>query len=194
MRHTLRLGASLRYVFLPVVVLIFSFMLGRTARGQAQGASLPQSDQRATSPALPSAWNDGVKALAEKIVAAVKPSRAIALEIKNISSLGAADVEAIRVALEEELRGRGIQRGSSGSAVDVTLSENSEGYLWVAEIHKNGTREVVMVTASKKAGEPSRESQKSMVLVREIVAVQGDEILDFAFTPSQIADLPGLVV
>ncbi len=137
MRHTSRLGASLRYVVLPVVVLIFSFVLGRTVRGQASGASLPQSEQSVTSPALPAAWNDGVKALAEKIAAAVKPSRAISLEVNNISSLGSSEVEAIRAALETELTGRGLQLGSAGAGVEVTLSENVESYIWVAEVRRN---------------------------------------------------------
>ena len=108
MRHIARLGASRRYVFLPVVVLIFSFMLGRTAHGQAPGASSAQLEQGVASPALPAAWNDGVKALAEKIVAAVKPSRAVSLEFKNISSLGASEVEAVRAGLEKELTSRWV--------------------------------------------------------------------------------------
>jgi hypothetical protein len=194
MCHTPRLGASLRYVFLPVVVLIFSFMLGQTARGQAPSAPSPQSEQRVTSPALPAAWNDGVKALAEKIVAAVKPSRAISLEVKNISSLGPVDVETIRKVLEAELANRGLRLGSVGDEVEVTLSENSGGYLWVAEIRKNGTREVVMVPAPKKAVDRSAESQKSVVLAREIVSVQSEKILDFSFTPSQITDSPNLAI
>src|SRR6202040_1655777 len=96
MRYASRLGSSRRYVFLPVVVLIFSFVIGQTAHGQAPGASSPQSEQRVISPALPAAWNDGVKALAEKMAAVVKPSRAVSLEVRNISSLGAGDVDAVR--------------------------------------------------------------------------------------------------
>ena len=76
-------------------------MVGRAACGQAPGASSAQLEERVASPALPAAWNDGVKALAEKIAAAVKPSRAISLEIKNISSLGPVDVEAIRAGLKK---------------------------------------------------------------------------------------------
>ena len=39
--------------------------------------------------ALPAEWDAGVKTLAGKIATAVKPERAISLEVKNISSLGA---------------------------------------------------------------------------------------------------------
>ena len=52
---------------------------------------------------LPAEWDAGVKVLAGKIAAEVKPARAVSLEVKNISSLGAAEVEAIREGLEGEI-------------------------------------------------------------------------------------------
>ena len=178
MRHTSRLGASLRYVVLPVVVLIFSFVLGRTVRGQASGASLPQLEQRVTSPSLPAAWNDGVKALAEKIAAAVKPSRAISLAIKNISSLGASELEAVRAALETELTGRGLQLGSAGARVEVTLSENVEGYVWVAEVGKDNTRLAGLVQVAK-FKELSSRLEPIPVIQRRIVWRDNNQVLDF---------------
>src|SRR5579862_617163 len=179
MRHTSRLGASRRYVFLPVVVLIFSSMLGRTVRGQAQVKSLPQSDQRVNSPALPAAWNDGVKALAEKIAGAVRPSRTISLEIKNISSLGASEVEAVRVALEKELTARGLRVGSSGDGVEVTLSENVEGDVWVAKIGKNDTSRIEIVQVNK-ANDLSSSLKPTPLLQRRIVWRQETQFLDFS--------------
>jgi hypothetical protein len=179
MRHTSRLVASQRYVSLPVVVLIFSFMLGGTAHGQAPSASSPQSDQHVTSPALPTAWNDGVKALAEKIAASVKPSRAISFEIKNISSLGTADVEAIRAALEKELADRGLRLGSAGVGVEVTLSENVEGYVWVAKIGKSDTSRIEFVQVTK-ANDPSPSIKPTPLLQRKIVWRQDTQFLDFS--------------
>jgi hypothetical protein len=179
MRHTSRLGASLRYVSLPVVVLIFSFMFGRVARGQAQGGSLPQSDQRVTSPALPAAWSDGVKALAEKVAAAVRPSRTISLEVKNISSLGAENVEGFRAALEKELADRGLRAGSSGVAVEVTLSENVEGYVWVAKIGKSDTSRIELVQVTK-ANDLSSSIKPMPLLQRKTVWRQETQFLDFS--------------
>ncbi len=178
MRHTSRLGASLRYVSLPVVVLIFSFMFGRTARGQASSASSAQSEQRVTSPALPAAWNEGVKALAEKIVAAVKPSRTVSLEMKNISSLGASGMEAIRVVLETELTGRGLRLGSSGVAVEVTLSENVESYIWVADVRGAGERRTAMARVEK-GRPPNITTKQSVILHRDLVWQQSRPIMDF---------------
>lgn len=179
MRHTPRLGASRRNVFLPVVVLIFSFLFGRTVHGQVTSASSPQADQRAASPGLPTAWNDGVKALAGKIAAAVKPSRTVPLEIRNISSIGTADVEAIREGLENDLRDRGLQPGSSGVAVEVTLSENVESYVWVAEIRGEGERRTA-IERVERGRLPSRTATKqSVVLHRDLVWQQSRPIMDF---------------
>jgi hypothetical protein len=154
-------------------------MLGRTAWGQAPGASLPQSEQRVASPALPAAWNDGVKALAEKIAALVKPSRTISIEIKNISSLGGADVEAIRVGLEKELTSGGLLLGSSGVAVEVALSENVESYIWVAKIGKGDASRIELVQVTM-ANDLSLSIKPTPLLQRKIVWRQNTQFLDFS--------------
>jgi hypothetical protein len=183
MRHTALLGASRRYFFLPVVVLIFSFLFGRTVHGQAPSASSAQSDQPVASPALPAAWNDGVKALADKIAAAVKPSRIISLEVKNISSLGPADVEAIRVALEAELQTGGLRIVPGGADDQVTLSENTDGYVWVSETPRNTKRgdpsKVAIVSVSKVARISTDGKAESLALSKRLVWQQSTEFLDF---------------
>jgi hypothetical protein len=183
MRHTSRLGASLRYAFLPVGVLIFSFVLGRTAYGQAPSASSAQSEQRVTSPALPAAWNDGVKALTEKIVRAVTPSRAISLEINNVSSLGTADLEAIRKALETELQTEGLRILPSEADVEVTLSENSAGYIWVAETRRDSKQRnssrVAIISVSRGAVVLTGGNTESLALSKRLVWQQPTEFLDF---------------
>ena len=156
--------------------------------------SSPQSDQRAASPALPAAWNDGVKALAEKIVTAAKLSRAISLEIKNISLLDSSEVEAVRVALEKELTSRGLQLGSADTVVTITLSENVEGYVWVAEIRKGDKDEraarVAIVGVPKAFTETVGEKKISLTLSRNLVWQQPNPMLDFAlfYRPAGITD------
>jgi hypothetical protein len=183
MRHTPRLGASRRYVFLPVVVLIFSFVIGQTVHGQAPIASSLQSEQRVTSPTLPTAWNDGVKALAEKIAATEKPPRSISLEIKNISSVGAADVEAIRKALETELQTEGLRIVPGEVDVEVTLSENSDGYVWVAETRRDSKQKnsskVAIISVSKRAVISTGGTAESLALSKRLVWQQSTEFLDF---------------
>jgi hypothetical protein len=124
-----------------------------------------------------------VRALAEKIVSAVKPSRAISLEFKNISSLGPADVEAIRAALEKELADRGLKIESSGATVEVTFSENVESYIWVAEGRRNGkgetTERVAILAVPIVRAESSRKKQERLVLSVNRVWQQRREFFDF---------------
>jgi hypothetical protein len=179
----LRFGASQRYVSLPVIVLIFSSMLGRSAHGQAPSGSTAQAEPRGTSLALPAAWNDGVRALAEKIVAALKPSRTVSLEIKNISSLGPADVEAIRAALETELQTEGLRIVPGEAAVGVTLSESADGYIWVSEAPRNTKPEapsrVAIVSVAKVSTISTGGKTESLALSKRLVWQQSAEFLDF---------------
>jgi hypothetical protein len=178
MRHTPRLGASRGHVSLPVAVLIFSFLFGRTAHGQAPSVSSAQSERSATPLVLPAAWNDGVKALADKIATAVKPSRTVSLEVKNISSLGAVDVEAIRAALEKELADRGLKIESSGAAIEVTFSEDLENYIWVAEIGNDSTRLAGLIQVARNKDLSSR-LVPTPVLQRRIIWRDYNLLLDF---------------
>ena len=159
------------------------------ASGQASSTASAQmpsqaAGQNATQAAMPAEWNDGVKALAEKIVAAVKPSRTVSLEVKNISSLGSSEVEAVRLALEQELTSRGLRLGG-GTAVEVTLSENVEGCVWVAKIGKNDTSQIELVQVTK-ANDLSPSTTPIPLLQRKVVWRQDTRFLDFstrAFSP-----------
>jgi hypothetical protein len=83
---------------------------------------------------------DSARALARRIAAALAPGEAVQLTVRNASSLAASDFAPARQAIEAELHARG-----EGAAVNVTLSENSLGYLWVAEIVRAGKREAVII-------------------------------------------------
>jgi hypothetical protein len=132
---------------------------------------------------LPAAWNEGVKTLAEKIVAGVKPSRTISLEIKNISSLGAADVEAIRKALETELQAEGLRIVPGEADVEVTFSENSDGYIWAAETLRDSKQKdssrVAIIYVSRGTVVWTGGTTESLVLSKRLVWQQSTEFLDF---------------
>jgi hypothetical protein len=190
MRHTSRLGASLRYAFLSVVVLIFSFMLGRIAQGQSLSISSPEppaqeGTQQGQAGLLPS-WIEGVKVLAGKIGDMVAPARAVSLEVKNVSSLPL-DVGVIRSALASMLL-TDFKIDAKGVRVDVTLSENVEGLVWVAEIRagEKGSR-VAIVTIARPPARIDNAQNTSLVLTRRLVWEQEAKILDFAI----VAGPPG---
>jgi hypothetical protein len=185
MRHKSRICHPPQCI-IALAVLIFSFQLITTQIAHGQTPSTPSSqtsDQRVASPALPTAWSDGVKALAGKIAAAVKPSRAISLEMKNISSLGAADMEVIRAALDAELQTQGLRIGSADAHVEVTLSENGDGYVWVAETRRNAQQEnsprVAIVSVSKVVTMSTGGKTESLALSKRLVWQQPIQFLDF---------------
>jgi hypothetical protein len=121
--------------------------------------------------------------LAGNIAAAVKPARAVSIEVKNISSLGMADVEAIRKALGAELQSRGLRIGSGEAAAEVTLSENADGYVWVAETRRNTKQETpprpAIISVAKAKTNSSNEKIASLVLSKRLIWNQPTQFLDF---------------
>ncbi|MGH9748012.1 MAG: hypothetical protein ACRD59_18105 [Candidatus Acidiferrales bacterium] len=189
-RHTLRMRTSGRVFFL-VHALVFSSVVFGTAPG-VQGQSVGGAGVQSAAPgagqgALAVEWSGGVNALAEKIARVVKPARAISLEVKNISSVAPGDVDAIRKALEAELRGRGLRVGAGGETdVAVTLSENFAGYVWVAEFRRNDKEDsaprIAIVAVTKAAGGSAKETNESLVLAKRLIWAQPTEFLDFLVT------------
>ncbi len=152
-------------------------------QGQANSGPSTQAAVPGAQTELPAKWSEGVKALAGKIAAAVKPSQTISLEVKNISSLGAPEVEAIRKALASDLESRGIRMAMGGSGVVVNLSENSEGYVWAAESRRIGKDEnaprVAIVFVGKLAPRSADNTSEALVLSKRLVWEQRTEFLDF---------------
>lgn len=96
-------------------------------------------------------WSGAAGDLAAKILSLVNSQHAMALSVKNISSLSDDEVAQIRRALRAQLRSHGIRfTGAKQSRVGVlvTFSENAEGFLWVAEIRSGESHEVAMLTVA----------------------------------------------
>ncbi len=138
-----------------------------------------------------------VQELAQKIYAATGPHTSIALEVRNLSPLGTAEFARVRGALEGELRSRGARLAAAPPAdaeVRVTLAENVQGYLWVAEIHRGDAQQVVMVVApGAMPGAPSI-SSPALTLHKELVWQQPQPILDFVLPPLAPDGMPLLLV
>jgi hypothetical protein len=95
------------------------------------------------------AWSQSfdapARALAQKIASALKMREPVVFSFSNVAAASPSDAAAARDAIVNELHALGISTGApSGVAVVVTLSENFRGWVWVAEIRRNDTREVVM--------------------------------------------------
>jgi hypothetical protein len=142
-------------------------------------------------------WASPEQELARKIAAVTGPG-AIALEVINRSSLTKKDVDQISQGLRvqlETLGARTVKPEQAAASVQVSLSENLQSYVWVAEIHQGaGDFSVVMVSAPRQdSGMFVREA--APLTVRKIpLWSQEERILDVAVleegsSPSHLAVL-----
>jgi len=124
-------------------------------------------------------WDAAVDSLGSKIAFDLKPRAAISLMVKNLSSLDSAAVAGIRAALEINLQHRGFamsRPAAPGEAIDVTLSENLQDYVWAAVIRRGDEEQVAIVSVAA----PAATSEPVISLQRQIIWQQPGKILDFA--------------
>jgi hypothetical protein len=173
--------SSRRHSFPLLAFLIFfsHIISARVAHGQSSVPSTQVPAQDSTGPTMPLEWANRVGTLAEQIAEAVSPSKAISLEVQNISSLGAADVEMIRRGLQQQLTRRGIRIGADGLDVKVTLSENIERFVWVGEVRRKDEATVFIESLEGKATANLPAVRHSVVLQRELVWQQAEPMMDF---------------
>jgi hypothetical protein len=146
------------------------------AQSSTQLSALP-SDQ------LPPDWSEAVRALAEKIAAALPAHSTLSLDVKNISSLTSSDATGIRQALRSELNRRGFRAASATSAgtkIEVTLSEGFAGYVWVARWRDKEDEQVAIVAAPRISGAGDDKIRNSLSLESKLVWQQPARLLDFA--------------
>lgn len=128
-------------------------------------------------------WNDSARDLAKKAFSRAGQPTAITLTVTNLSSLSSGETREVKTSLDREFRALSVKLVPPERAlaeVTVTLSENPEGLLWVAEISHSGVREIEMVTASRRSVVPMvTPSPTSVTLRKRSVLTQSTPILDF---------------
>ena len=126
-------------------------------------------------------WDNPSDELAKQIAAIAGPGPA-KLTIKNRSSTPADQVPAIRRTLERDLQSYGVT--ASGSAevatvIRVTLSQNLQHELWIAEVQQGTEVKVVMVSTDRPAtATPSSGAgvtiRKAFLLAEEMPILDAD--------------------
>ena len=132
-------------------------------------------------------WDEGMAAIARNIASISGPGT-ISLEIKNSSSIPSEKVVEIRRSLELQLRSAGIQvtdANTAATSVTLTLSENIQGYLWVAQVKQGNDVRVVMQSMPRTQAPVLAEKTKSFSFHTTLLISQGERILD-------ATQLPGL--
>ncbi len=138
-----------------------------------------------------------VKYIAEKICAAAGDHASVVLEVRNLSTLSAAEVGGVRRSLEGELRNRGARLAAALPAdadVRVTLSENLLDYLWVAEIHHGDAQQTAMITVPRARQGAQPNPAPALTLQKQLVWQQSGPMLDFVQPPAAPDGMPRLVV
>jgi hypothetical protein len=123
-------------------------------------------------------WDAPSSEMAREIAAITGPGR-ISLKINNRSSISTDEIPAIRKALDKELHAAGVvvQAKNASSDVRLTLSQNAQGYLWVAEVQEGSEVKVAMVLLPAAANtSPGTTAQIS--IHSSLLYTQADPILD----------------
>jgi hypothetical protein len=132
------------------------------------------------SPAAAQEWDAPVRELADKIIAHAQSRSGLSLTVRSISSLPPSRVADVQRAMESELRRRGLGLVPSEEAIEqvrVTLSENTAGYLWIAEIGHDESWDVVMVQAEMPKN-TAPQSSVALTLRRTPLWSQPEPMLD----------------
>lgn len=128
-------------------------------------------------------WRTPESQLAAKIEALTGPS-VIALDVRNASSIAPAEIDEIRRGLASALTTSGIQvwqPDQAGVQVHVTLSENLQNYVWIAEVHK-GTAEpaVTIISLPRPAATLVAQNAPPLTLHATTLLSRAEPILDAA--------------
>jgi hypothetical protein len=123
-------------------------------------------------------WDQPASDLARQIAALTGPGPT-RLILQNASTLPAGDVPVIRRLLEQDLRRLGVLPGGSDSAtlIRVTLSENLQGGLWVAEVQEGTETRVTMLTVPL-APAASGGSGGTITIRRTLLITEDAPVLD----------------
>jgi hypothetical protein len=150
-------GAKVKRPYTEIVLLAILFVLTTLASAQE--------------------LDSAARELARKIATATG-RQDIALTVQNSSSMSEAEVARLGGVLETELGVRRARPGSERVAVNVTLSENVQSYLWVAQIQ----HDVVMVSVPRPS-EPAAASAR-LTIRKTLLWEQEKPILDAAISES----------
>ncbi|MGA8491570.1 MAG: hypothetical protein WB711_14180 [Terriglobales bacterium] len=128
-------------------------------------------------------WRAPEEQLARKIAAATGPG-AVTLEVANKSSLSRPEADEIRRGITSELDALGVRLVNADQAaatLQVTLSENLQEYVWVAEIQQgNNEASVVMVTEPRLASIAVERPASALTIRKTLLWTDENRILDIA--------------
>ncbi|HLW87015.1 MAG TPA: hypothetical protein VKR57_00905 [Terriglobales bacterium] len=132
-------------------------------------------------------WRTPEAQLARKIAAGTGPG-AVALTVTNRSFLSSSETDEVRRGLLTELASLGVHsigEDQAAATVQVSLSENLQNYVWIAEIHVgNNEPSVVMVTGPRTEPAAEEHSTAPLTIHKALLWTDENRILDVALPTS----------
>ncbi|HEY6467901.1 MAG TPA: hypothetical protein VIY69_18010 [Candidatus Acidoferrales bacterium] len=132
------------------------------------------------------AWKGELQEFAAKLAAIVPPHARIDMAVSNISSLAPDDAASIQTSLVPLLATHGLRLSGSEPAtvsVQVTISQNADGFLLVAQVKRDGDEKVTMVGVPGAVKSPPHD--EGVLLDAKLVWEQSTQILDFVLPAPQ---------
>jgi hypothetical protein len=131
------------------------------------------------SPEQPSPWQSPCADLARQIAALTGPGT-VSLKVESRSTLTSDDVTVIRGLLERELRSAGVvtRAKSADAEVRVTLSQNENGLLWIAEVQEGSEAKVAMLPVPGVVGSAGPEAPVIMTVHADLLLAEAEPMLD----------------
>jgi len=125
-------------------------------------------------------WTQPASQLARDIAAITGPGT-VTLNARNISSLTADNLPVIKHDLTNALRDAGVRVVTTNSAADIelTISENAQGYVWVAEVKQGNDTKVAMAFAPRSQSN-SMPTGALAAIHKNLLWSQDAQILDVA--------------
>jgi hypothetical protein len=142
-------------------------------------------------------WDNAAAALAEQISGRLAQNAAITLEVRNRSTIDSNESAEAARALRAQLTTRHVRVLVTKRPVPnvvLTISENPQGLLWIAEIRRGNSQDVLMIQAARPQQENPPTSPETLVIRKTLIFEQREPILDLAqFTPADATE-PSLLV
>jgi hypothetical protein len=141
-------------------------------------------------------WSQLERDLSAKISGATGPG-AISLELQNRASLTKGELDSIRRNLTTQLSTYGVQvvkPDQAAAAVQVSLSENLQDYVWVAEIRQGNSAATILMATVHRNVTPSAPTAHAptITIARTLLWSQDTRILDAAVV--EVSGSPGYLL
>src|SRR5689334_4881883 len=117
-----------------------------------------------------SSWTESERELTNKIGAVVGPG-AVSLAVENRSSLAIGDVNAITAELRTQFEAAGMRivaKDQAAANVQLTLSENVQGDVWVARIQLGQNAPAIVMVSIPRTGSLAAVRESSPLAIAKI--------------------------